>query len=222
VAACRGALFYLCQRTGFHCAYFNSALLIGPDGEPRGRYDKQHLVPFGEYVPLRRFLPFMEPLVESVGNFSAGVTAEPLAADSMKLGTLICYESIFPGLAGKTAAAGANLLVNLTNDAWYGRSSAPHQSFAMSVFRAVETRRSLVRAANTGISGFVSPLGRVVHRSHLFEPAAFSAAIPLYEGQTVHTLFGRFFGSLCLALVPVFLLFPSAMRNFHGDMKKSS
>jgi apolipoprotein N-acyltransferase len=188
-------------------AYFNSALLIGPDGEPRGRYDKQRLVPFGEYVPLRRFLPFMEPLVESVGNFSAGVTAEPLAADSMKLGTLICYESIFPGLAGKTAAAGANLLVNLTNDAWYGRSSAPHQSFAMSVFRAVETRRSLVRAANTGISGFVSPLGRVENRSHLFEPAAFSAAIPLYEGQTVHTLFGRFFGSFCLALVPALFVF---------------
>lgn len=204
-------------------AYYNSALLIGPDGEPQGRYDKQHLVPFGEYVPLRRFLPFIEPLVESVGSFSSGASAEPLAGDSLQLGTLICYESIFPDLAGKTVAAGANLLVNLTNDAWYGRSSAPYQSFAMAVFRAVETRRSLVRAANTGISGFVSPLGSVVQQSVLFEPAAFAAEIPLYEGQTVHTLFGRFFGPLCLALVPVlFALSRPRGENFHGGMKKSS
>ncbi|MFA5717046.1 MAG: apolipoprotein N-acyltransferase [Desulfobulbaceae bacterium] len=182
-------------------AYYNSALLIGPDGEPRGRYDKQHLVPFGEYVPLRRLLPFLEPLVESVGNFSPGVSGEPLEVNGLRLGTLICYESIFPGLSGRTVAAGANLLVNLTNDAWYGRSSAPHQSFAMAVFRAVETRRSLVRAANTGISGFVTPLGRVVSQTDLFEPAALAAEVPLYEGWTVYALFGRFFGQVCLVLV---------------------
>ncbi|HHO48522.1 MAG TPA: apolipoprotein N-acyltransferase [Desulfobacteraceae bacterium] len=183
--------------------YYNSALLIGPEGEPRGRYDKQHLVPFGEYVPLRRLLPFLEPLVESVGNFSPGVSGEPLEVNGMRVGTLICYESIFPGLSGRAVAAGANLLVNLTNDAWYGRSSAPHQSFAMAVFRAVETRRSLVRAANTGISGFVSPLGSVVSQSALFEPAALAAEVPLYEGRTVYTLFGRFFGPACLVLVSV-------------------
>ncbi|MGW8161530.1 MAG: apolipoprotein N-acyltransferase, partial [Desulfobulbales bacterium] len=191
------------QNTDRHTlSYYNSALLINPAGKVSGRYDKQHLVPFGEYVPLQQFLSFLEPLVESVGNFSSGRSGEPLSVGPVKLGTLICYESIFPELARKTVASGANLLVNLTNDAWYGRSSAPYQSFAMSVLRSVETRRSLARAANTGISGFITPLGKVVEQSELFEPAAFSAEIPLYDKQTVYIVFGRFFGPLCLVFVP--------------------
>jgi len=180
--------------------YSNSALLISPAGEVRARYDKQHLVPFGEYVPLQKFLTFLAPLVESVGNFAAGKSGEPLSVGSMKLGMLICYESIFPGLARKTVAAGANLLVNITNDAWYGLSSAPHQSFAMSVLRAVENRRALVRAANTGISGYVNPLGTVIKKSPLFEPLALSAQVPLMESQTVFRRYGYFFGPVCVIL----------------------
>ena len=122
-------------------------------------------MPFGEYVPLRRFLPFLAPLVESIGDFSVGAEKGPLVLGAMKLGMLICYESIFPDIARESVARGANLLVNITNDAWYGRSSAPYQSMAMAVFRAVENKRTLIRAANTGISGFVDPCG-ANHRAH--------------------------------------------------------
>ncbi|MDH3328836.1 MAG: apolipoprotein N-acyltransferase [Desulfobulbaceae bacterium] len=186
--------------------YFNSALLISPEGQVTDRYSKQHLVPFGEYVPLSSYLPFLEPLVVHVGNFSPGSSNEPLRFGRIKAGVLICFESIFTELARQQVKAGANLLVNLTNDAWYGRSSAPRQSFAMSVFRSVETRRSLIRAANTGISGFVDPRGRILEASPLFEPLVLTAAVPLVERKSIFTRFGFLFGPACLFLVP-FLFF---------------
>ncbi len=187
--------------------YFNSALLLDPAARVAGRYAKQHLVPFGEYVPLRRWLPFLEPLVESVGDFTPGDSSAPLVAGRMRLGVLICFESIFPEIARREVAAGANLLVNLTNDAWYGRSSAPYQSWAMTVFRAVETKRSLIRAANTGISGLVDPVGNVVARSPIFRPLALTGEIPMLEIETVFTRVGHRFGTACLALALALVLF---------------
>jgi apolipoprotein N-acyltransferase len=182
--------------------YYNSALLISPDGRLTDRYSKQHLVPFGEYVPLSRYLSFLDPVVVHVGDFTPGVASDPLHFGRIKAGVLICFESIFSGLARKQVAHGANVLVNLTNDAWYGRSSAPHQSFAMSVFRSVETRRSLIRAANTGISSFVDPLGRVLEKSSLFEPLVLTAEVPLCEEQSFFTRCGFFFAPACLILLP--------------------
>lgn len=189
--------------TGPVLRYFNSALLINPEGQVTGRYSKQHLVPFGEYVPLSRFLPFLEPIVVHVGNFTPGNSNVPLRLGEVKAGILICFESIFADLARKQVQAGANVLVNLTNDAWYGRSSAPHQSFAMSIFRSVETRRSLIRAANTGISGFVDPLGRVMGKSALFEPLVLTAAVPLVEKQSLFSRFGYSFAPACMVLTPL-------------------
>lgn len=194
--------------------YYNSALLISPEGEVTGRYSKQHLVPFGEYVPLSRYLPFLEPLVVHVGDFSPGTSVEPLRYGKIKAGILICFESIFSELARKQVAAGANLLVNLTNDAWYGRSSAPHQSFAMSVFRSVETHRSLLRAANTGISGFVDPVGRVMQASPLFKPMVLTENVPIVEEQSVFTRFGFVFGPACLVLACFLFVLPKKKR-FH-------
>jgi apolipoprotein N-acyltransferase len=181
--------------------YFNSGLLIDSRAQLVGRYDKQHLVPYGEYVPLRKYLPFLEPLVVSVGDFTAGASFQPLKAGKIRAGVLICFESIFPEIARKEVLAGSNLLVNITNDAWYGRSSAPYQSLAMSVFRAVETKRSLVRAANTGISGFISPGGDILSRSSLFEPAALTETVGLFAAQTVFTRYGHWFAPLCLILI---------------------
>jgi len=201
--------------------YANSALLISPEGMTAARYDKQHLVPFGEYVPLRELLFFLKPLVESVGNFRPGTESAPLAAGSLRLGTLICYESIFPGLARKSVAAGANLLVNLTNDAWYGRSSAPHHSFAMAVLRSVETRRSLVRAANTGISGFVNPLGRVLSRGPLFEPLALTEEVPLLAGETLFVRFGYLFAPACL-LLAAFLVMSRGWKRAESKTSKGN
>jgi len=183
--------------------FFNSALLIAPSGEFIGRYEKSHLVPFGEYVPLKPFLPFLAPLVESVGDFTPGTISRPLAWRQARLGVLICFESIFPDIARKWVKTGANVLVNLTNDAWYGKSSAPYHSLAMSVFRAVETRRSLVRAANTGISGFVDPLGRLVRQSGLFEPWAAAEEVVLLEDESLWVRGGYLFAPLCLVVTIV-------------------
>ena len=177
--------------------YYNGAILIGPDGRLHGSHAKQHLVPFGEYVPLGRYLPFLEPLVVNVGDFSPGTEQGPLALGPMRLGILICYESIFPEIAHQAVIRGANLLVNLTNDAWYGRSSAPAQSWAMAVFRAVENKRTLIRAANTGISGFVDPLGHVVGDSGIFTEAALVTQAPMLEITTVFNRTGGRFGAIC-------------------------
>jgi len=192
--------------------YFNGALLLGPAGQVGGTHAKQHLVPFGEYVPLRRFLPFLEPLVVSIGDFSAGTSVAPLVLGPMRLGLLICYESIFPDIARATVARGANLLVNLTNDAWYGRSSAPDQSLAMAVLRAVETKRSLIRAANTGISGFVDPLGRITARTDIFTEAALVSPVAMLDQATFFSRYGYWFGALCLFLIPLLV----ALRLWRG------
>ena len=186
--------------------YYNGALLIGPSGKIGGQHAKHHLVPFGEFVPLRRYLPFLEPLVVSIGDFTPGTSMEPLVLGPMQLGMLICYESIFPEISRDTVVRGANLLVNLTNDAWYGRSSAPYQSLSMAVLRAVENRRSLIRAANTGISGFVDPLGRVTAQTAIFTEAALTAQVPMLDQATVFGRYGHRFGAICLFLIPLLLL----------------
>jgi apolipoprotein N-acyltransferase len=183
--------------------FFNSAFLVTPTGELTNRYFKSHLVPFGEYVPLRQLLPFLAPLVEAVGDFTAGTVTEPLSSGIIKAGVLICFESIFPDIARKWVNAGANVLVNLTNDAWYGRSSAPSQSMAMTVFRAVETRRSLVRAANTGISGLIDPLGRIRYSSDIFIPWAESSEVDLLETVSFYCRYGYLFAPLCALLAVV-------------------
>jgi len=185
--------------------YFNSVLLFDPQGRIVDGYSKSHLVPFGEYVPLKKMLPFLAPVVEAVGDFSPGVISRPLDCQNARIGVLICFESIFPEIARKWVGVKANLLVNLTNDAWYGRSSAPHHSLAMTVLRAVETRRSLVRAANTGFSGFIDPLGRVRVVSPLFEDWAETAGVVLMEEETWFVRWGYLFAPLCLVIAVISL-----------------
>lgn len=181
--------------------YYNSAFLISDRGVVAGRYDKEHLVPFGEYVPLKKVLFFLGPLVQAVADFSPGSTLRPIPCQNSSLGVLICFESIFPELARKQTAAGAGLLVVLTNDAWYGRTSAPWQHMAMAVFRAVENRRSLARAANTGVSGFVDPLGRMLQLSPLFVEYSGCQDLPLLQDTTFFTARGgHWAGMLCLVL----------------------
>ncbi|MDT8440413.1 MAG: apolipoprotein N-acyltransferase [Desulfuromonadales bacterium] len=147
--------------------YLNSAFLIDAERRQLGRSDKIHLVPFGEYVPLAWLLPFVNKLVVGIGDFSPG-EVNPLPLNGAQLGVLICYEVIFPELARDYVRQGSGLLVNLTNDAWFGRSSAPEQHLAMARFRAIENRVWLARAANTGISALIAPSGAIVQRSPLF------------------------------------------------------
>ncbi|MBU1715239.1 MAG: apolipoprotein N-acyltransferase [Proteobacteria bacterium] len=187
--------------------YYNSAFLFSPDGTISGRYDKQHLVPFGEYVPLKNILRFLGPLVETIGDFSLGEFTTTLSCKNARLGVLICFESIFPELARRQVAAGANLLVNITNDAWFGRSSAPWQHLSMAVLRAIETRRSLARSANTGISGFIDPLGRINKSSPLFEQYIVADDLPLLNNKTVFTDYGGHnFAVFCLLSITILMI----------------
>jgi len=170
--------------------YHNSAFMISPQGEAKGKYDKVHLVPFGEYVPLKRFLPFIDKLVAQVGDFKPGRKGTTLPWNHHQAGVLICYESIFPELARALVANGADLLVNITNDAWFGRTSAAFQHFSMAVFRAVENRRFLARAANTGISGFIDANGRILKSTGLFQEAVVSQAVALMKTRTLYDRWG--------------------------------
>ena len=186
--------------------YFNSAYLIDPQGNPVGKYDKTHLVPFGEYVPLKKWLPFLGKLVAQVGDFSRGNTGETIAWHGGRLGVFICYEAIFPYITRAMVTNGATLLVNITNDAWYGRSSAPYQHFSIALFRAVENRRALIRAANTGISGFIDPAGRVLDSTDLFVDTAVVKSVPLISRISFYTRFGDLFAGACLAATALVLL----------------
>ncbi len=186
--------------------YYNSAYLIGSDGKVSGKYDKVHLVPFGEYVPFKKWLPFLGKMVEQVGDFRPGSKGNTISFRNCGLGLQICYEIIFPDLSRAMAKNNALLLVNITNDAWFGRTSAPYQHFSMAVFRAVENRRSLIRSANTGISGFIDPAGRIIAQTDLFQEAIMTRSIPLLHKTSFYTRFGDMFAIACLATTLLFTL----------------
>jgi apolipoprotein N-acyltransferase len=188
-------------------SFFNRAYLASPNGEIIGSYDKVHLVPFGEYVPMKRFLPFVQRLVVAAGDFLPGDKVAPLKFPKAAAGVLICFESIFPELGRELTENGATLLVNLTNDAWYGMSSAPFQHFSMAVFRAVENRRPVIRAANTGISAFILPNGKILEQSDLFKEALLTREIPLPDpGLTLYTRWGDFF-AIALTIISAVNIF---------------
>ena len=141
---------------------YNSASLVSPGGEWVGRYDKIHLVPFGEYVPFKRVFGFAGGLTKEVGDFSSGSSRALLPAGSSKIGVFICYESIFPDEIRQLAANGAEVLVNASNDGWYGDSGAYAQHLKQARMRAVENNRWLLRDTNTGVTAAIDPYGRVV------------------------------------------------------------
>ncbi|MDR2727075.1 MAG: apolipoprotein N-acyltransferase, partial [Deltaproteobacteria bacterium] len=173
---------------------FNRAYLIGPDGRNQDYYEKEHLVPFGEYVPPWLDLPFLRPLLQDIGDFAPGRVVHPLSLTlragtktqgTLALGILICYETIFPELSRQRAADGAAILINISNDAWFGKTSAPEQHLQLSALRAVEQGRYLARGTNTGISAIVDPFGRIVVRGELFVAGAVSGAVRPCSDRTV-------------------------------------
>jgi apolipoprotein N-acyltransferase len=181
--------------------YYNSAFLLTPAGTVGGVYQKIHLVPFGEYVPLKQLLFFAGPLVESVSDFSPGETMPMLPVAGHPVSTAICYEVVYPTLAREAVVSGSQLLTTITNDAWYGRSSAPWQHFEQASLRAIEQGRYLARSANTGISGIVDPYGRIVQRSQLFEQTALVGEARFLTGRTIYGRTGDLLAYACALLV---------------------
>jgi apolipoprotein N-acyltransferase len=186
--------------------YFNSAFLVRADGSTGGVYRKMHLVPFGEYVPLKRVLFFAGPLVEAVSDFSPGDTAALLPVGGHQISAAICYEIVYPDLVRQFVAGGSELLTTITNDAWFGRTSAPYQHFEQASMRAIENGRYLVRSANTGISGIVDPYGHVVAESHVFESAVIIGQARYLHGTTFYTRHGDLFAYLSAGLTLAMLL----------------
>jgi apolipoprotein N-acyltransferase len=188
-------------RDGAPDRIYNTALIVGPDGQSRATYRKIRLVPFGEFVPLKQVLFFVGPLVEAVSDFSAGDEPVVFDVDGRRMSVAICYESIYPDLARAFVERGSQLLVTITNDAWFGRSSAAYQHFDLGAMRAVEQGRYVVRAANTGISGVVDPYGRVVARTALFEQTVAAVDVRLLDHRTIYSRIGDVVVWISLAAV---------------------
>jgi apolipoprotein N-acyltransferase len=176
---------------------YNSAALVGPAGDWVARYDKIHLVPFGEYVPFEKIFAFAGGLTKEVGDFTAGASRAPLDAGGTKLGTFICYESIFPGEIRQLAANGAEVLVNVSNDGWYGDSGAYAQHLRQARMRAVENDRWLLRDTNTGVTASIDPYGRVVASVPRKLRTTLVAPYALNNVTTFYTRHGDWFAYLC-------------------------
>jgi apolipoprotein N-acyltransferase len=184
---------------------YNSAYLIDASGETLGRYDKIHLVPFGEFVPFKDLLWFVNKMVESIGDFGQGTEDKVFDLDGTKLAISICYEITFPDLARQPILHGAQFLVNITNDAWFGRSAASYQHMDMAALRAVENRVPIVRAANTGITGTIDPTGGIRQATNLFEEDIVITEIQLNQGErTFYTRHGDIFSQGWVLLMGIF------------------
>ena len=176
---------------------FNSALVVSPVGNAVARYDKVHLVPFGEYVPFKNLLAFAGGLTKEVGDFSRGASRRPLQADGEDLGVFICYESIFPDEVRQFAKSGAQVLVNISNDGWYGDSGAYAQHLKQARMRAIENDRWLLRDTNTGVTASIDPYGRIVDSVPRKTRTALVAPYSLNTATTFYTRHGDWLAFLC-------------------------
>jgi apolipoprotein N-acyltransferase len=186
--------------------YYNRAYLLNPQAETIGSYDKAHLVPYGEYVPLRRFFPFIGKMVPMVGDFAEGPVGATVSLPEGAFGPLVCYESICPYLARAQVANEARLLVNITNDAWFGKTSAAYQHLSMAVLRAVENHVCLARAANTGISAFIDGAGRLLWTSEINVPEAHALELAWLPGGSLYTRIGDVFAWACVIIAGLGLI----------------
>lgn len=221
--------------------YFNSAFLILPGSEPAKtqRYDKIRLFPFGEYLPFREIIPWSLINVPDSGHYTSGKKFTLFELPAFRFGVTICWENVFPDLVRQFVRQGAQFMINITNEARFGKTAAPYQSLSMSVFRAVENRVFVVRCANTGVSCFIDPYGRVVARvrdntgKDIFVRGVLSRSVIPQEFRTFYTEHGDLLAQLSLPCSVVFLLFafirnkrylnPTSekrvMRISHGDIK---
>ena len=191
---------------------YNSAFLISPRGKIVQKYDKIHLVPFGEYVPLQSVLFFVEKMATGIGDFSSGEDFTVFDTPQGRFGVLICFEVIFPDQVRRYVREGADFLVNITNDAWFGDSGAPYQHLSMAALRAVENGVYLVRAANTGISALVTPTGQIRKQSDLFVETVLSGTVVPRSSGTFYTRYGDVFAWGC-GLMSVIVVAPWGGRG---------
>ena len=201
---------------------FNSAALVSPSGDWTARYDKVHLVPFGEYLPFPKLFAFAGGLTKEVGEFQAGRSRAPLAARDKRLGVFICYESVFPGEVRQFANQGAQVLVNLSNDGWYGDSGAYAQHLNQTRMRAIENDRWILSATDTGVTASIDPYGRIAARLPRKERGALIAPYALTSVTTFYTRHGDWFAWLCAIISAGALLTRFGLHSKSGKKAEAS
>jgi len=194
------------ESTGERSQIFNSAALVSPQGEWVGRYDKVHLVPFGEYLPFPQIFAFAGGLTKEVGEFQRGALRTPLDIGGERFGMFICYESIFPDEVRQGPLHGAQVLLNMSNDGWYGDSGAWKQHLQQTEMRAIENDRWLLAATNTGMTASIDPYGRIVAATPRKIRSVLLAPYALRAGTTVYTRHGDWFAYLCAIISACVLL----------------
>jgi apolipoprotein N-acyltransferase len=181
---------------------FNAALLFDANGHIQNVYAKQHLVPFGEYIPFGRILARWIPYLGQLGTFNAGSGAVIFTVGALRAAPNICYEAIFAPLVMRDVSAGANAIINITNDGWFLDTPAPEQHYVANIFRAVENGVPVIRAANTGISAVIDSYGREVLRSPLLATGVYTTTISLgLPPRTLYARVGHYFPQLCWIVV---------------------
>jgi apolipoprotein N-acyltransferase len=178
----------------------NSVLLLDKEGKITYQYDKIHLVPFGEYVPLRSLLFFIDKLVVGIGDYLPGKQYVKAETEFGSFGAMVCYEIIFPGLVRKFYVKNGDFIVTVTNDAWFGKTAGPYQHFSMAVFRAIENRKPVMRSANTGISGFIDSNGRITAKTELFKRQVLSGEIKTDNTLSFYSRYGDLFAYFCMVI----------------------
>jgi apolipoprotein N-acyltransferase len=194
---------------------YNTAFLLDEAGDVLGTYDKTYLVPFGEFIPFGDVFPSLYDLSPNTGHFTPGDHVRPVVLDGVRMSLLVCYEDVLPSFTRRVVAEGdPHLLVNLTNDAWYGDTHEPWIHLALAKFRAVEHHRALVRSTNSGVSAFVDPVGRVIAHSQVFTREELDARLPLLTGHTLYETVGDRWAWLFVAIA-LYLAFgrPRAART---------
>lgn len=197
-----GAPFYQYEREHKRMHYFNSVFLFSPGDDHIVSYDKIKLVPFSEKIPFEEEISILRKINLGEADFSFGTRATVFNVESFKFGTVICFESAFPHLVRNLVRKGAGIIVNITNDAWFGKTSGPYQHLRIAVFRAIENRVSIARCANSGISAFIDPYGRILSASPLFTQTTLSGDIVLQPAYTTFfTRHGDLVSPLCTGIV---------------------
>jgi apolipoprotein N-acyltransferase len=193
---------------------YNSAAFVTPDGTFVGRYDKMHLVPFGEYVPFQQLLSFAGSLTREVGQMTHGKLRTVFAEGGHRYGPFICYESIFADEVRQFVLLGADVLVNISDDGWYGDTSAPWQHLNMARMRAIENDRWLLRDTNSGITAVIDPYGRVLQSAPRHVRTSLFVGFNYVSSETFYTRHGDLFAWLC-AIIAIVLAVDGAFQNHH-------
>ncbi len=203
-------------RESFFYKKYNTAFGIDTNGVILGRYHKRVLMPFGEYLPFSETFPSVRSLSPHSGDFTSGDLLEPVTfprgEGSYRVGALICYEDLVPALARDAVSRGADVLVNLTNDAWYGITAAPYQHHLLASWRAIESGRALIRSTNTGVTAIVEPDGRTTAVLPIFTEGVIEREVPLVKGETFFLRHGDIVSYLLCALAAVLLLLRKPIR----------